>query len=167
MSTTFLSSTSSRIMLTSVFRLEHVGLYINKLLNSGIVQINIRFTPGLVRSLICLKVVCPEVSVCRFQIVLFLQELYETMNRELSCIAANILAVAASKNETVKDTFMDLKADEAIVQYLRNHAEEMGSDGAALQAACDAIRALTVADDDRPAASNVMLMACYLNDLSL
>lgn len=81
-------------------------------------------------------------------------ELYESMNRELSCIAANILAVAASKNETVKDTFMDLKADEAIVQYLRNHAEEMGSDGAALQAACDAIRALTIADDDRPAASN-------------
>lgn len=81
-------------------------------------------------------------------------ELYEPMNRELSCIAANTMALAAAKNETVKERFMDLGADEALVKYLKNHAEEMGSDGAALQAACDAIRSLTVADDDRPAASN-------------
>lgn len=87
------------------------------------------------------------------------------MNRELSCIAANALALAAAKNETLKNSFMDLGADEALVKYLKNHAEEMGSDGAALQAACDAIRSLTVADDDRPAASNVILMGCFRNDL--
>jgi hypothetical protein len=97
--------------------------------------------------------------------VLGLQELYEPMNRELSCIAANALALAAAKNETLKNTFMDLGADEALVKYLKNHAEEMGSDGAALQAACEAIRSLTVADDDRPAASNVILMGCFLNVL--
>jgi len=97
--------------------------------------------------------------------VLVLQELYEPMNRELSCIAANALALAAAKNETLKSSFMDLGADEALVRYLKNHAEEMGSDGAALQAACDAIRSLTVADDDRPAASNVILMCFFRNDL--
>lgn len=80
------------------------------------------------------------------------------MNRELSCVAANTMALAATKNEAVKEKFMDLGADEVLVKYLKNHAEEIGSDGAALQAACDAIRSLTVADDDRPAASNVILI---------
>ena len=86
-----------------------------------------------------------------------LQELYEAMNREISCTAATVLALAATKNEVLKETFMDLGADEALVRYLKNHAEEMVSDGAALQAACDAIRSLIVADDDRPAASKVIL----------
>lgn len=53
---------------------------------------------------------------------------------------------------------MDLGADRTLVTYLKFHAEEMGSDGAALQAACDAIRSMTVADDDRVPTSNVNMM---------
>lgn len=77
------------------------------------------------------------------------------MAREVSCIGASVLALAATKSETLKEKFMDLGAAQKLTRYLKNHAEEVVSDGAALQAACDAVRSLIVADDDRPAASKV------------
>lgn len=80
------------------------------------------------------------------------------MIRELSCLAANALALAAKNNDILRERFMDLGADEVLVTYLKFHAEELGSDGAALQAACDAICSLTIADDDQFPASNVIVM---------
>lgn len=84
------------------------------------------------------------------------QEPFNCMIRELSCLAATALALAATNNETVRERFMDLGADEVIATYLKFHADEMGSDGAALKAACDAIQSLTMADDDQAFAFNVI-----------
>ncbi|XP_073395364.1 uncharacterized protein [Physcomitrium patens] len=93
------------------------------------------------------------------------KEPYDTMIRELSCTAANVIAVATTKNEKLKECFMDLGADRTLVTYLKFHAEEMGSDGAALQAACDAIRSMTVADDDRVPTSNAFRNAMKIAKL--
>jgi hypothetical protein len=81
-------------------------------------------------------------------------------------LGAAVLAAAATKNERLKEIFMDLGADCLLVEYLNRHRfqRDLNSkttsysalDAAALQAGCDAIYSLVTADDMRPAASKVI-----------
>ncbi|CAM6010840.1 unnamed protein product [Sphagnum balticum] len=81
----------------------------------------------------------------------------------ISHLGAAVLAAAATKNERLKEMFMDLGADCLLVDYLKRHRfqRDLNSrttsysapDAAALQAGCDAIYSLVTADDMRPAAS--------------
>lgn len=83
--------------------------------------------------------------------------------QSISHLGAAILAAAATKNERLKEMFMDLGADCLLVEYLKRHRfqRDLNSkttsysalDAAALQAGCDAIYSLVTADDMRPAAS--------------
>ncbi|XP_057965199.1 uncharacterized protein LOC131155801 isoform X2 [Malania oleifera] len=61
----------------------------------------------------------------------------------------SIVAAAATGNEVVKDSFMELKIDELIVQVMREQSK--GS----IQSLYDSIRVLVTADDNRVVASQV------------
>ncbi|CAM6059604.1 unnamed protein product [Sphagnum tenellum] len=86
-----------------------------------------------------------------------------TKDDSISHLGAAVLAAAATKNERLKEMFMDLGADCLLVEYLKRHQfqRDLNSkttsysapDAAALQAGCDAIFSLVTADDMRPAAS--------------
>ncbi|KAJ7522000.1 hypothetical protein O6H91_19G078200 [Diphasiastrum complanatum] len=58
--------------------------------------------------------------------------------------ASAIIAIATTGNESLKQSFMDLKADEALVRLLQKPPKDLAS----LQKICDAVRSLVVADDE-------------------
>lgn len=61
----------------------------------------------------------------------------------------SVVSAAATGNEVVKESFMDLKIDELIITVLREHRK--GS----ISSLYDAIRVLLTADDTRVVASQV------------
>lgn len=61
----------------------------------------------------------------------------------------SVVAAAATGNEVLKESFMDLKIDELIISILREHSKGTISN------LYDAIRVLLAADDNRVAASQV------------
>lgn len=68
----------------------------------------------------------------------------------------SVVAAAATGNEVLKASFMDLKIDELIVQCLREHSS--GS----IPCLYDAIRVLLTSDDNRVVASQVSKMNAHL-----
>ncbi|XP_027105897.1 uncharacterized protein [Coffea arabica] len=64
-----------------------------------------------------------------------------------SCFS--VVAVAASGNEVVKESFMDLKIDQLVIKILKEHS------GWAFPSVYDAVRVLLTADDNRVVASQV------------
>ncbi|XP_027160152.1 armadillo repeat-containing protein 6 [Coffea eugenioides] len=64
-----------------------------------------------------------------------------------SCFS--VVAVAASGNEVVKESFMDLKIDQLVIKILKEHS------GWAFPSIYDAVRVLLTADDNRVVASQV------------
>lgn len=72
----------------------------------------------------------------------------------------SVVTAAATGNEVLKESFMDLKIDELIITILREHCK--GS----ISSLYDAIRVLLTADDNRVVASQVskylVLIFCTL-----
>lgn len=66
------------------------------------------------------------------------------------------VAAAATGNEILKESFMELKIDELIMQTLSSQRE------VCIQSVYDAIRALLTADDNRVVASQVSEKLVYL-----
>lgn len=61
----------------------------------------------------------------------------------------SVVSSAATGNEVLKESFMDLKIDELIVQILREH------NGGSIPSIYDAIRVILTSDDNRVVASQV------------
>jgi hypothetical protein len=61
------------------------------------------------------------------------------------------VAAAATRNEQIKEMFMDMGVDELLIHLLTKYAK----DDEILHVACDAIRSLVTDDDQRPATSKV------------
>lgn len=69
----------------------------------------------------------------------------------------SVVAAAATGNEVLKESFMDLKIDELIVQCLREHSS--GS----IPCLYDAMRILLTSDDNRVVASQVSRINSHLH----
>lgn len=64
---------------------------------------------------------------------------------KIAAFGAAAVAAAATKNEKLKETFMDLGADGRLIQLVQRHAR----DDQVLNVACEAIKSLVTADDGR------------------
>lgn len=75
-------------------------------------------------------------------------------NQDVSILNSgfSVVAAAASGNEVVKESFMDLKIDQIIIKILKEH------DGRNFPCLYDAVRVLLTADDNRVVASQVRLI---------
>ncbi|CAI9104377.1 OLC1v1003035C1 [Oldenlandia corymbosa var. corymbosa] len=73
----------------------------------------------------------------------------ESLDTSILNSGFSVVAAAASGNEVLKESFMDLKVDELIIKTLRKH------NGRSLPCIYDAIRVLLTSDDNRVVASQV------------
>jgi len=76
--------------------------------------------------------------------------LNDVQGKVTACGAAAV-AAAATRNEQIKEMFMDMGVDELLIHLLTKYAK----DDEILHVACDAIRSLVTDDDQRPATSKV------------
>ncbi|CAK9193229.1 unnamed protein product [Sphagnum jensenii] len=70
---------------------------------------------------------------------------------KVTACGAAAVAAAATRNEQIKEMFMDMGVDELLIHLLTKYAK----DDEILHVACDAIRSLVTDDDQRPATSKV------------
>lgn len=66
----------------------------------------------------------------------------------------SVVAAASTSNEILKESFMDLKIDEIVIQILR------GQSKGRVHSIYDAVRVLLTPDDNRVAASQVSKILC-------